>query len=278
MGPVCAIAPLRARRFGDSLPAAGIRLSALGALLAAFGTSPLRAETAAEPVIPTFHAHYTADWKTINVGTSDLDLQPDEQPDSYVYTWTVTARGVFRIVYSNDVIQKSWFRVIADHVRPQRYHAEDGAATANIDFDWEDGRARGMVEKKPVELKLSEGLQDVMSIQVEVMLDLQNRNLPKIFHIVDKDEIKDFVYTEEGPAKLRTALGQLDTLVVSSQRNGSNRVLRMWFAPSLGFVPVQAERLRDGKLEFAMRIKTFEALRAGNNGAAAAPTLKDGVA
>jgi hypothetical protein len=29
----------------------------------------------------------------------------------------------------------------------------------------------------------------------------------------------------------------------------------MWFAPSLGYVPVQAERSRDGKLEFAMRIK-----------------------
>jgi hypothetical protein len=32
----------------------------------------------------------------------------------------------------------------------------------------------------------------------------------------------------------------------------------MWFAPSLGFVPVQAERTRDGKLEFAMRIKSLQ--------------------
>jgi hypothetical protein len=32
----------------------------------------------------------------------------------------------------------------------------------------------------------------------------------------------------------------------------------MWFAPSLGFVPVQAERSRDGKLEFAMRIKSLQ--------------------
>jgi hypothetical protein len=47
-------------------------------------------------------------------------------------------------------------------------------------------------------------------------------------------------------------------VIVSSQRAGNNRVLRMWFAPSLGFLPVQAERTRDGKLEFAMRIKALK--------------------
>ena len=31
--------------------------------------------------------------------------------------------------------------------------------------------------------------------------------------------------------------------------------------PHLGFVPVQAERTRDGKLEFAMRIKSSDALK-----------------
>jgi hypothetical protein len=50
----------------------------------------------------------------------------------------------------------------------------------------------------------------------------------------------------------------LDTVVVASQREGGNRILRMWFAPSLGYVPVQAERTRDGKLEFALRIKTLK--------------------
>jgi hypothetical protein len=95
------------------------------------------------------------------------------------------------------------------------------------------------------------------SIQIEVMLDLKNGNLPKTYHIVDKDELKDFVYAQQGSARIRTSLGELDTVIVASQRAGSNRILRMWFAPSLGFVPVQAERTRDGKLEFAMRISSL---------------------
>ncbi len=235
---------------------------AIAAPLAAVSLSSVRAR--AEPAIAPFSAHYAADWKSINVGTSDLELEPDTVADTYRYTWTMTARGVFRLAYGNDVIQKSWFSLISDHVRPTKYRAEEGGSIASIDFDWDGKRARGVSEKhgasekKPVDLELNEGTQDVLSIQIEVMLDLKNGKLPKTFRILDQDEIKDFLYTQEGPARLRTALGELDTIVVSSRRAGNNRVLRMWFAPSLGFVPVQAERSRDGKLEFAMRIKTLK--------------------
>ena len=203
-----------------------------------------------------FSAHYTADWKTINVGTSDLKLEQDTEPGHYVYTWTITARGIFRL-YRAEVTQKSWLSINAGHARPEKYHAEDGSSTVNLDFDWSAKRARGTSENKPVDLALKDGTQDVMSIQVEVMLDLKNGNLPKTFQILDNDEIKEFTYTQEGTAKIRTAMGELDTVIVSSRRTGNNRILRMWFAPSLGFAPVQAERTRDGKLEFAMRIKSL---------------------
>jgi hypothetical protein len=203
-----------------------------------------------------FSAHYVADWKGINVGTSDLELKEDAEPGHYVYTWIITARGIFRL-YRDQVTQKSWLRIDADHVRPEKYRAEDGQSTVSLDFDWEGGHVRGTSENKPVDLQLGEATQDLMSIQIEVMLDLRRGNLPKTFQIIDKDELKDFIYTQEGNATIRTALGQIDTVIVSSRRTGNNRILRMWFAPSLGFVPVQAERTRDGKLEFAMRIKAL---------------------
>jgi Protein of unknown function (DUF3108) len=111
-----------------------------------------------------------------------------------------------------------------------------------------------------VDIKLPDGAQDVMSSQVEVMLDLKNGNLPKTFQIIDKDQLKEFNYTQEGTAKIRTVIGELDTVIVTSQRTGNNRILRMWFAPSLGFVPVQAERSRDGKVEISMRLKSVDRL------------------
>lgn len=215
------------------------------------------AHAAAPAELTAFSAHYLADWKGISVGTSEIELKPGSEPGHYVYTWTVTARGIFRLAYRDDVVQTSWLSVNSQHVRPEKYLGKEGSSSVELSFDWPNKRATGQSEGKPVDLKLKEGTQDVMSIQVEVMLDLMNGNLPKTFEIIDKDELKEFNYAEEGTAKIRTAIGELDTVVVSSQRVGNNRILKMWFAPSLGFVPVQAERTRDGKLEIAMRIKSL---------------------
>jgi Protein of unknown function (DUF3108) len=90
------------------------------------------------------------------------------------------------------------------------------------------------------------------------MLDLRRGDMPKTFQIIDKDQLKEFNYTQEGSAKIKTAMGDLDTIVVTSQRAGNNRILRMWFAPSLGFAPVQAERSRDGNIEFSIRLKSID--------------------
>jgi hypothetical protein len=224
-----------------------------------------------EAGIAPFVAHYLADWKGISIGTSDIQLTKGDEPGQYQYTWTITARGVFRLAYHDDLVQRSWLSMNGDHVRPDRYYGKEGSSTVELDFDWQNQRATGVSETKPVDLKLKDGTQDVMSIQVEVMLDLKHGNLPRTFHIIDKDQLKDFEYTQEGHAKLRTELGELDTVIVTSQRVGNNRILRMWFAPSLGFVPVQAERSRDGKIEIAMRIKSIEQPAAG---APPAPAVK----
>jgi len=221
-------------------------------------SAPAGAREAAEAGIAPFSAHYVAEWKNITVGSSDLALKRDAEPGHYVYKWTISARGIFRLVYSDDVTQQSWFEVIDQHVRPEKYLAEQGSSRVIFNFDWAAGHARGFSEEKPVDLVLTPGIQDLMSIQIEVMLALKNGNLPKVFYIIDKDQIKDFAYAQEGPAVLKTAIGQFDTVIVSSRRTGKDRVLRMWFAPSLGYLPMQAERSRGGKLEFAMRIRSWK--------------------
>ena len=218
------------------------------------------AQSAEDAGIAPFIAHYQADWKGISIGTSDIQLTRGADPGQYMYTWTITARGIFRVAYHDDLVQKSWLTMAGDHVRPDKYLGKEGSSSVELNFDWQNMRATGLSETKPVDLKLKEGTQDVMSIQVEVMLDLKHGNLPKTFQIIDKDQLKEFIYTQEGSAKIRTAIGELDTVIVTSQRTGNNRILRMWFAPSLGFVPVQAERSRDGKVEIAMRIKSVDHL------------------
>jgi hypothetical protein len=232
-----------------------------GALfLAATASAAAAAQTPDTTGVAPFIAQYEAAWKGIMVGTSEIQLTRGAEPGTYMYVWTITARGIFRLAYRDDLVQKSWLTVVGDHARPDKYFGKEGSQTVELNFDWQDKHAAGVSETKPVDIKLPDGTQDVMSIQVEVMLDLKNGKLPNTFQIIDKDQLKEFNYTLEGTAKIRTAIGELETVIVTSQRTGNNRILRMWFAPSLGFVPVQAERSRDGKIEISMRVKSVDRL------------------
>ena len=176
----------------------------LGPALAA-DAQPQRptAQHAGESDIEPFSSHYVAEWKDISVGVSDLELRRDTQPGHYVYKWTTSARGIFRLVYSDDLVQESWFAIVGDHVKPDRYRGRQGSASVNFDFDWDAGHARGTSEGKPIDLTLEPDTQDLKSIQIQVMLDLKNDNLPATFHVIDKDQIKGFLYAREGTAKLQ---------------------------------------------------------------------------
>jgi Protein of unknown function (DUF3108) len=230
----------------------------LTALLLAATASVAAAPAAPETALSPFTAHYVADWKGISVASSEIQLKQGADPAHFIYYWSITARGILRLAYHDDLVQTSWLSINDGHARPDKYSGRQGSTALELNFDWQNKRVTGTSEGKPVDINLVDGAQDVLSIQVEVMLDLQRGNMPKTFQIIDKDQLKEFNYAQEGSAKLKTAIGDLDTIVVTSQRAGNDRILRMWFAPSLGFAPVQAERSRGGNIEFSIRLKSFD--------------------
>lgn len=229
----------------------------LTALLLA-ATASVAGAQALDSTLAPFSARYVADWKGISVASSEIQLKQGADASHFIYYWSITARGILRLAYHDDLVQTSWLSVSDGHARPDKYSGRQGSTTLELNFDWQNKRVTGTSEGKPVDINLVDGAQDVLSIQVEVMLDLQRGSMPKTFQIIDKDQLKEFNYTQEGSAKLKTAIGDLDTIVVTSQRAGNDRILRMWFAPSLGFAPVQAERSRGGNIEFSIRLKSFD--------------------
>jgi Protein of unknown function (DUF3108) len=230
----------------------------LGVILAAQLWGAAMAEDSVKP----FNARYVVQWKAFNVGTSDFELTHQPGEGIYSYVSRSNARGIFRIAFSEEITQESTFALIDGHIQPIKYRADDGSASSakkiSLDFDWPRLLVTGTSEDQPVHLVLKAGTQDVMSVQIELMLDLLAGRLPKVFWVVDNNEVKDFLYSNEGTVKIATALGELQAVILASQRPGADRITRMWFAPALAFVPVKAERTRKGKLEFAMQIKSLK--------------------
>jgi hypothetical protein len=96
-----------------------------------------------------------------------------------------------------------------------------------------------------------------MSVQIATLRSLASGHDPSHFLMVDQNEIKDYTYTHEGNAVLDTDLGKLDTVIWTSSRPESDRMTRMWYAPSLGYIPVRAEQLRGGKPQLRMDIRSL---------------------
>ena len=58
--------------------------------------------------------------------------------------------------------------------------------------------------------------------------------------------------------RLKTAIGELDTVVYRSARSGSGRETLFWYAPTLGYALVRAEQHRDGKRAFRTTIRRYQ--------------------
>ncbi len=239
----------------------GVALGA--ALLAPFAV--VRPADAAAPAsdpsgtLEPFTVEFAVTWRGINAGTSSLQLER-LGPGRWRYSSRNHARGLARLVFPGEITQISEF-TLNGAVCPRRFEGDDGSADTSrdvrLEFDWAAGRVRGIAERQPVDLALQPGVQDPMSVQIALLVELAAGREPGGFWLVDKNRIKGYEYRSEGTARLSTAAGDFETVIWSSRRPGSDRVTRVWYAPALGYLPVRAERTRGGRADIEMTLRSL---------------------
>jgi hypothetical protein len=109
-----------------------------------------------------------------------------------------------------------------------------------------------------VEVAVIPGLQDAASIQALVLARLRTGAEPGMISMIEKDKIKYYRYTFMRRENLKTAIGELETIVYRSARDGSDRETISWHAPKLGYALVQAEQRTSGKRGFQTYIRRFQ--------------------
>jgi hypothetical protein len=214
----------------------------------------------ADPVdLKPFRATYSADWKGMTAATSVLELKRGAG-DTYVYETVNTPKGVFRMALPDSLTQASTFRLSEGHVVPLEYRGSDEKERPiDLKFDWQAKRVRGTAKDSAVDLEIPATAQDPMSLQIASLRNLAKGTLQNSVALVDGDgKLKDYELRQEGTAQIETALGPLETIVYTSRRAGSDRMTRSWVAPALGYLPVKAERIRKGKVEFTLRIESMD--------------------
>src|SRR6185312_1580193 len=145
----------------------GPLINRIGALLCpAMALLAFTGGASAEELKP-FRASYTWIWHGLTVAETKLQLQL--QGDTWVYESRSEPRGIGRVM-SERPVQRSVMRVTDAGVQPLSYQADDGTSStkrdADVKFDWSSGRITGMYEDHKVDVPLSPGVQDDLSVQI----------------------------------------------------------------------------------------------------------------
>lgn len=246
------------------------RHKSLGMLLAlAFGAALASAPATAaveremRALTPSpYKARYQVHYRGLNGGQIENSLKRGTGTDMWLYETRAYPSLLGRVAVSSAARERGTMQIAGTGVRPLTFVFDDGTSATDkdvrLEFDWSAGVAKGAAKHGPFELALTPGTQDTASVQAAMIVELLAGREPTSFRIVTGGKVKEYRYWSEGRATVVTPYGQFDAVVWANQRDGSPRVTKVWHAPSLGYLPVQAVQYRKGQPEVQMRLVALE--------------------
>ena len=212
--------------------------------------------------IATYSAIYDVHYKGRRVGTSEFSVRWDSATRHYHYASNTRVKGLLRLISPKPVIEESEFLLTTEFVQPLNYLYEDGSRKGDdnfrIAFDWTGNTAEINGDSGPVAITLSPNTLDRASLQVAIMRDLAAGSAVGPYLFVDDDGLKTYEYSEEEGAEADTGMGQIAVRRFRQQRQGSSRSTILWMAPSLRYLPVRIEQIRNGEIETVFALDTVE--------------------
>jgi hypothetical protein len=227
----------------------------------AFAASLDRQALEAAALTP-YKARYQVSYRGLSGGHIESSLRPGATPEQWIYETRAEPNLFGRIAVSEQARERGTMQISGSGVRPLTFVFDDGTSAREKDvrlaFDWSANLLKGEAKHGPFEMAVTPGTQDTASVQAAMIVELLAGREPRAFRIVTGDKLRDYRYWPEGHATIETPFGKFDTVIWANQRNGSDRVTKVWHAPALGYVPVQAVQYRKGKQETQMRLERLE--------------------
>jgi len=237
-------------------PRAVARLLGVAAV-ALLATTVSHADAPAQSLQP-YKARYQVSYRGLGGGQIEASLARGNVPGQWLYETRAYPNLFGRIAVSPAAREHGVMQVGADGVRPLRFDFNDGSDNSQKDvrftFDWDAGRVRGEAQGTPFDLAVQPGTQDTASVQAAMLVALLAGEAPTGYPILTGSKLREYRYWNEGKARVATPLGSYDCVVWANKRDGSTRLTKVYHAPALGYIPVQAVQYRKGQAEVQMKL------------------------
>jgi len=216
------------------------------------------------PLVP-FKARYSVGNNTLVAGRADIELTQIEPSMEWQYSLTTKPTGLFRLTGKGNLQESARFQIVDENnalfIQPKTYtFRQDNKQSRAIDatFIWSQKQLYFKRGDDNGVINTSANTLDRMTMIVAMMSNLTAESDTVIMSSFDSGKLKELQLANEGLETIKTALGDVETVRVRrTNLAGSTRETITWFAPSLNYVPVRIEQLKNGDLVARLSISEY---------------------
>ena len=213
------------------------------------------------PTLKPYIARYNVKYRGLSGGDIVFTLKR-QGTDQFVFSSRLLPNFLGGLFTSDQAEDTSTLLLETNGLKPLQFSSEDGRTKTENDiryqFDWSTNQVKGRFKDQDFTMSVPRGVQDRLSIQLSASLALQANKDPGKLIMLEKNELQEYTITRQGSEHISSDTGEFDTVVLKSERSGSDRVTRYWYADSLGFIPVRAERSTKGTVDIVMELKSIQ--------------------
>jgi hypothetical protein len=180
----------------------------------------------------------------------------------FMATSMIEPTGMSRVVARGVIQESSYFLTDNDGIRPTQYRSIDTLSSDDkiiyLDFDWRDQVVTGSINDAEFRSDLDGEVQDRVSLQYELMLDLLRGRASDEYSLLDGDELKLLQVRNIGTKEVKVPFGEFTAVGIQHNKKDSSRITTLWCAEELGYLPVIIEQHRDGKLRIRAVLTSYE--------------------
>jgi Protein of unknown function (DUF3108) len=213
---------------------------------------------AAADELKPYTATYAGIWHGITVAVSTLQLE--HTGDTWTFSSRSEPRGIGKMASGVfPPLQLSVVRITDQGVLPQSFKSSGGdpGKSVELNYDWQTHKVTGTYERTKVDLPLTPQVQDDGSVQLGLMVELLAGRTPPTVQLIDKNSVREYEFSRDGEATIKTPMGDVHTVVFKSQKKYSPRITRFWCAPDRGYVPLRVQQKRDDDVQWTMEIQSL---------------------
>ena len=171
----------------------------------------------------------------------DMNLSLRYSGNHFYYYKDTVAKGFAALITNAKIIEKIDGSFRGNHLIPIKYYFQqstrNNSRIENTRFN--ANHAQGTYRNKKFNLKLPAGTVDRASLEIALANDIANKKHRLIYNVMERGELKRYVFARQGQEKLSTPDGEFMTTKVKVVRTGNKRSTMFWLAKELGYMPVK---------------------------------------